>query len=89
MHFCLTQARQEDVHIAAEDGKVDDVAAMLDKGEEGMRLSISKDAAGLGLLHKAVLRGFVPLAEMLVEKYPQTVHLRDHVSFLRFFVTAL
>ncbi|XP_065337942.1 uncharacterized protein LOC135938278 isoform X2 [Cloeon dipterum] len=71
-------ARQEEVHIAAEDGKTEEVAAMLDKGDEGARLAVSKDAAGLGLLHKAVLRGHIALAEMLVEKYPQTINLKDH-----------
>ncbi|XP_059474842.1 uncharacterized protein LOC132196306 [Neocloeon triangulifer] len=71
-------ARQEEVHIAAEDGKANEVAAMLEKGDEGARLAISKDAAGLGLLHKAVLRGHVALAELLVEKYPLTINLRDH-----------
>lgn len=74
------QSRQEAVHTAADEGRVDNVRSMVEKGEEGARLAVSKDTAGLGLLHKAVLRGHEEIAQMLITKFPALVHLRDHVS---------
>lgn len=74
-----TQARQEAVHAATDSGRTEEVVSML-RGEDGARLALSKDAAGLGLLHKAILRGHHELAQQLIANFPATVALRDHVS---------
>ncbi len=45
-----------------------------------MKLAVSKDENGHGLLHKAVFHGHRDIVEWLIEKYPETLDMRDWVS---------
>lgn len=47
-----------------------------------MKLAVSKDENGHGLLHKAVFHGHRDIVEWLIEKYPETLDMRDWVSGL-------
>ena len=45
-----------------------------------MKLAVSKDENGHGVLHKAVYYGHRDVVEWLVEKYPETMSVKDWVS---------
>jgi ankyrin repeat protein len=45
------------------------------------KLAISKDDNGYGLLHKAVYNGQRDIVEWLIEKYPESLEVKDWVSF--------
>jgi len=49
-----------------------------------MKLAVSKDENGHGLLHKAVFHGHRDIVEWLIEKYPETLDVRDWVSHLHY-----
>ncbi len=52
-----------------------------------MKLAVSKDENGHGLLHKAVFHGHRDIVEWLIEKYPESLEVKDWVKlkvFLNF-----
>ena len=47
------------------------------------KLALSKDENGHGLLHKAVYHGHRDIVDWLVEKYPESMEVKDWVKALQ------
>jgi ankyrin repeat protein len=44
-----------------------------------MKLAVSKDENGHGLLHKAIYHGHRDIVDWLIEKFPETLEVKDWV----------
>lgn len=80
------------LHDAVTKGQLRDIQVLLNTTSpaysqlkpKAENLVISKDNAGVGLLHKAVYYDYPEIIEWLVRNYPATIHVRDKVIFLRY-----
>ena len=70
------QTKIEALHEAVVKGDLPLVQSLLTR----MKLAVSKDENGHGVLHKAVYYGHRDVVEWLVEKYPETMSVKDWVS---------
>ena len=70
------QTKIEALHEGVVKGDLPLVQSLLTR----MKLAVSKDENGHGLLHKAVYHGHRDIAEWLVDKYPETMSVKDWVS---------
>ena len=70
------QKKIERIHEAVVKGDLETLEALLKR----RNLAISKDDNGHGLLHKAVFHGHRDVVEWLIEKYPETMELKDWVG---------
>lgn len=81
------KARIDMLHEAVVKGQLRDVQVLLNTTSPAYsvlkpkpeNLVISKDSAGIGLLHKAVFYDYPEVVEWLAKNYPNTVHIRDKV----------
>ncbi|XP_071517412.1 uncharacterized protein [Panulirus ornatus] len=64
------------VHDSVEKGNLRDLKALLDR----RKLARSKDAQGVGLLHKAVVHGHRDIVDYLITDYPETLEVTDNKS---------
>ncbi|XP_068215444.1 uncharacterized protein [Palaemon carinicauda] len=62
------------IHDAVEKGNLRDLKALLDR----RKLARSKDAQGVGLLHKAVVHDHRAIVDYLIADYPETLDVTDH-----------
>ncbi|XP_064105354.1 uncharacterized protein LOC135214834 isoform X8 [Macrobrachium nipponense] len=62
------------IHDAVEKGNLRDLKALLDR----RKLARSKDAQGVGLLHKAVVHDHRGIVDYLISDYPETLDVTDH-----------
>ncbi|XP_071517410.1 uncharacterized protein [Panulirus ornatus] len=62
------------VHDSVEKGNLRDLKALLDR----RKLARSKDAQGVGLLHKAVVHGHRDIVDYLITDYPETLEVTDN-----------
>ena len=44
-----------------------------------MKLAVSKDENGQGLLHKAIFHGHRDIVDWLIDKYPEAMSVKDWV----------
>ena len=66
----------DQLHQAVKDGNLRETQALLTR----KKMATSRDSKGLGLLHKAVLHGHQDLIEWLINRYPETMKVKDNVS---------
>jgi hypothetical protein len=69
------QTKIEALHEAVVKGDLRSVQSMITR----MKMAVSKDENGHGLLHKAVYYGFRDIVDWLIEKYPETLDVKDWV----------
>ncbi|XP_071517411.1 uncharacterized protein [Panulirus ornatus] len=78
MAFTSTRPRPKSkidlVHDSVEKGNLRDLKALLDR----RKLARSKDAQGVGLLHKAVVHGHRDIVDYLITDYPETLEVTDN-----------
>ncbi|XP_072387458.1 uncharacterized protein [Diabrotica undecimpunctata] len=66
------------LHDAVNSDRLDELKSLLDEEPEKKRkMVMAKDESGVGLLHKAVYYDLKDIYKWMVDKYPQTVHMRD------------
>ena len=74
--FILFQRKIEKIHENITRGDLEGLQHNLTR----RKLVMSKDDNGHGLLHKAVYYGQRELVDYLLEKYPETLEVKDWVS---------
>lgn len=66
---------------AVNSGRLDELKSLLEEDpDKKKKLALCKDDAGVGLLHKAVYYDLKPIYKYLIEKYSNTVSMKDSVS---------
>ena len=70
------QRKIEKIHETVVKGDLETLQNLITR----RKLALSKDDNGLGLLHKAVYHGHREIAEWLLEKYPESLGVKDWVS---------
>ncbi len=76
------------LHEAVTKGQLRDIQVLLNTPApafsllkpKAQNLVLSKDSAGVGLLHKAVYYDYLEIIEWLIRNYPETAHVRDKVK---------
>ena len=66
----------ESLHEAVVKGDLRAVQSLMTR----MKLAVSKDENGHGLLHKAVFHGHRDIVDWLIEKYPESLEVKDWVK---------
>jgi hypothetical protein len=70
------QTKIETLHEAVVKGDLKAVQSLMTR----MKLAVSKDENGHGLLHKAVFHGHRDIVDWLIEKYPESLEVKDWVK---------
>ncbi|XP_050310207.1 uncharacterized protein LOC126746131 isoform X2 [Anthonomus grandis grandis] len=66
------------LHDAVNSDKLSELQTILDEEpEKKKKLAMAKDECGVGLLHKAVYYDLKSIYRWLIDKFPQTVNMRD------------
>lgn len=81
LYFFGFQSKISLLHDAVNSGRLEELQHLLDEEpEKKKKLVLAKDESGVGLLHKAVYYDLKDIYKWLIEKFPQTVSMRDSVS---------
>ncbi len=81
MNNCITlthssQEKTRELHTMVVEGRMRELKGEMGRREDAMR----RDAAGMNLLHKAVIYRHLQLVRHLVDKFPAAVNVVDNVS---------
>lgn len=77
LHF---QSKISLLHDAVNSGKLEELKLLLDEEpEKKKKFVLSKDEAGVGLLHKAVYYDLKDIYKYLLENFPHMVSQKDSV----------
>lgn len=69
------------LHDAVNSGRLDELQSILEEEpEKKKKYALSKDEAGVGLLHKAVYYDLSDISKWLITNFPHIVSLKDAVS---------